>query len=55
MTTLERRILELCSLALAYADKKEFEDILLRLKLALIDYEVETEVQRKQRDYPKSA
>ncbi|MBV8052350.1 MAG: hypothetical protein JOZ80_14255 [Acidobacteriaceae bacterium] len=47
MTILERRILELCSLALAYADKKAFDDILAQLKAALIEHEAAMKLQKK--------
>jgi len=54
MTSLEHRILELCSLALAYPDKKEFEDILAQLKAVLIEHEAAKNEQPQAR-YPKSA
>jgi hypothetical protein len=54
MTALERRILELCSLALAYADKKEFDEILGQLKAALIERGA-TRADPDGMRYPKSA
>jgi len=53
MTVLEQHILELCSLALAYADKKDFEHILAQLKAALIEHEAERASQDRT-EYAKS-
>jgi len=46
MTVLERRVLELCTRAIAYPDDPKLQDILLELYRALEQYEPEKRVKK---------